>query len=84
MYALAYIVSIIIYTLFRPARTKNGPPPLRVTARRQVQRDPRCAAKKLAAQSETLDQRAVPIDIDVLQVTQQAAALTNQQKQPTT
>ena len=38
----------------------------------------------LAAQSETLDQRTIPVDIDVLQVTQQAAALTNKQKQATT
>jgi hypothetical protein len=35
------------------ASTKNGPPSFRMTARRQVRRDLRCA---LAAQSETLDQ----------------------------
>jgi hypothetical protein len=39
---------------------------------------------KSATQTETLDQRAVTLDVDVLQVTQQASTLTNQQKQATT
>ena len=50
-----------------------------VTARRQVRRDMR-----LAAQSETLDQRAVTLDVDVLEVAQEAAALSNEQQQATT
>jgi len=50
-----------------------------VTARRQVRRDPR-----LAAQSETLDERAVTLDVDVLEVAQETAALSDEQQQATT
>ena len=41
-------------------------------------------AQVLAAESQTLDQRAVTLDVDVLQVTQQAATLSNQEQQTTT
>jgi hypothetical protein len=62
---------------------KNGPPPVCmnavVTARRQVRRE-----KRLAAQTQTLDERAVTRDVDVLQVAQQAATLSNEQQQATT
>lgn len=72
----------------------------KVTARRQERCDPRgrgplgagvagslCdpfSSSALAAQSETLDQRTVTLDVDVLEVTQQAATLPYEQKQPTT
>ena len=38
----------------------------------------------LAAQSETLDERTVARDVDVLKVTQQATALADEQQQTTT
>src|SRR5690606_23044906 len=37
---------------------------------------------RLAAKAETLDERAVTADVDVLQVTQQATTLTDEQEQP--
>ena len=37
-----------------------------------------------AAQAESLDERAVPVDVDLLQVSQQAATLTHEQQQTTT
>ncbi|GGF24810.1 hypothetical protein GCM10011399_17880 [Subtercola lobariae] len=38
----------------------------------------------LAAQPEARDQRAVTLDVDALQVTEQTTTLTNQQQQATT
>ena len=38
----------------------------------------------LAAQPQTLDERTVAFDVDVLQVTQQATTLSDEQKQTTT
>src|SRR5690606_23954930 len=37
----------------------------------------------LSTKTETLDERAVAVDVDVLQVTQQATALTDEQEQAT-
>jgi hypothetical protein len=37
-----------------------------------------------ATQTESLDERAVPVDVDLLQVSQQAATLTHEQQQATT
>ena len=68
-------------------RTQNGPPPRRMTARLQefaLSATLRVSAQVLAAETETLDQRAVTLDVDVLQVTQQAATLSNQEQQTTT
>jgi hypothetical protein len=42
------------------------------------------AISALAAQSETFDQRAVTLDVDVLEVAQQATTLPHEQKQATT
>ena len=42
------------------------------------------SSSALAAQSETLDQGAVTLDVDVLEVAQQASALPDEQKQATT
>jgi hypothetical protein len=42
------------------------------------------ARKNLAAKTEALDQRAVTLDVDALEVAKKAAALTDQEKQPTT
>ena len=39
---------------------------------------------RLAAQSETLDQRPVTVDVDVLEVAEQTTALTDHQEQTTT
>lgn len=39
---------------------------------------------RLAAQSETLDESAVTLNVDVLEVAQQATTLTYEQKQATT
>ena len=64
---------------------RNGPYSLRSTARRQVRRDRWSSrVETLATQSETLDQRAVTLDVDVLEVAQQATTLTYEQKQATT
>ncbi len=38
----------------------------------------------LATQAEALDECAVSVDVDILQVTQQAATLADKQKQATT
>ena len=63
---------------------RNGPYSLRSTARRQVRRDRwSSSVETLATQSETLDQRAVTLDVDVLEVAQQATTLTYEQKQAT-
>jgi len=45
---------------------------------------PAVAAKQPPAQSETLDQRAVTVDVDVLQVTQETATLADEKQQTTT
>ena len=66
---------------------QKGPPPRRMTARLQefaLSATLRASAQVLAAETETLDQRAVTLDVDVLQVTQQAATLSNQEQQTTT
>ena len=49
-------------------------------------RSRRCVsgADSLSTQAESLDQRPVALDVDVLQITQQAAALANEQQQATT
>ena len=65
----------------RAATPKDDGPSARV---RVVSDAPRFSAQVLAAQSETLDQRAVTLDVDVLQVTQQSATLSNQEQQTTT
>lgn len=39
---------------------------------------------RLAAQAESLDERTVAVDVDVLEVTQEAAALAHEQQQTTT
>src|SRR5690606_13948998 len=67
----------------REAERRSGPSPRRMTARSA--RSSRCRRRVASAtQPETLDQRAVAVDVDVLQVSQQPATLTHEQQQATT
>src|SRR6478736_4154548 len=58
----------------RLSREKGGP---------HGQREDRPSRKSLSAKAESLDQRAVALDVDALQVTQEAAALADQEQQAT-
>src|ERR1700761_6809489 len=59
------------------ARTRTGRHPERMTARVKTEKS------KLSTQSETLDQRAVTLDVDVTEVAQQAATLANHEQTTT-
>ncbi|CAN5260839.1 hypothetical protein BH11ACT4_BH11ACT4_13740 [soil metagenome] len=68
---------------------ENGPPPegdgpSSSSTRSAPRRGGSGALSELAAQPQTLDQRAVTLDVDVLEVAQQASALADEQKQATT
>src|SRR5690606_1491815 len=69
----------------QPAGERRRPPPRGDGLRKKFALSLDAApGRNLAAQPQTLDQRAVALDVDVLEVAEEPAALAHEQQKPTT